>query len=83
MNIEFVGTCTDPVIAEIAEMHGRKASYKKACRAIKQTYPKLHYELALDFYNPWEDDTNYIVHEGNKYLHIVHSMIDYLFLIHE
>lgn len=83
MNIEFVGTCSDPSIARIADKSGRKASYKKACRAILDTYPDMHYSLALEYYNPWEDDTRYILHRSKKYLCLVHSEIDYLFLIHE
>lgn len=83
MTIEFVGTCSDPHIAKIAEIPGRKASYKKLCKEIKKQYPELHHSIALDFYNPWEDQTKYIKHNGKKYVCMVHSQIDYLFEIKE
>ena len=83
MNIKFIGTCSFKSIANIAAKSGRKASYKKACQTIKDTYPNLYHDLALDYYNPWEDDTKYIIHKGKKYLCVVHSQIDYLFLIHK
>lgn len=81
MNIEYIGNCSTPCIAKVAELPGRKASYKKACKAIKEQYPSIYNDLALDFYNPWEDQTKYIMHGKDKYLCLVHSQIEYLFLI--
>lgn len=81
MTIEFIGTCSDRGIAKIAEIPGRKASYKKLCREIKRQYPDLYESITLDFYNPWEVQTQYIKHNGKKYVCMVHSAIDYLFEI--
>ena len=76
--IEFIGTCISPEIGEISQKKGRKFSYKKAVKLIKEFYPELYASLALNFYNPWHYETKII---ENKYLHINHSQIDYLFLI--
>ena len=56
--LNFIGTCVSADIAKIAEKHGRPSSYKNACRQIKRDYPKLYEELALNLYNPWENETN-------------------------
>ena len=81
MNLKYIGNCSDRAIAKIAEKKGRKASYKKDCREIKAQYPEMYHALALNYYNPWEDNTQYIMHNGEKYLCFVHSMTDYVFKI--
>lgn len=81
--IQFLGTCSDPEIAEMAEKYGRPSSYKNSCKVIKINYPDIHYSLGMEFYNPWEDNTNIKVINGERILHIVHSQIDYLFKIIE
>ena len=81
MNLEFIGTCSDRAIAKIAEKKGRKASYKKTCREIKTQYPEMYEDLALNLYNPWENQTQYIMHNDTKHLCLVHSAIEYLFII--
>lgn len=76
--VQFLGTCSDKKIANMAEKPGRKFSYKRACRMIKEFNSEMHYDLALDFYNPWGSNTN--LKKGNI-LHVEHSAIDYLFLV--
>lgn len=75
----FLGTCQSLEIAQLAEKKGRKASYNKAKKAIKEYDPDMYDYLALDFPNPWDHCTN--IKKGNI-LHIVHSAIDYLFLLY-
>jgi len=77
----FLGTCSDPEIANIAEKSGRKFSYKRCCKLIKEQFPELHYDLALELYNPWEEKTSLIKHKGRRYLCFVHSQIDHVFYI--
>jgi len=79
--LNFIGTCVSADIAKIAEKHGRPSSYKNACRQIKRDYPKLYEELALNLYNPWENETNIKKIGNERILHIVYSAIDYLFII--
>ncbi len=74
---EFIGTCSSPEIAELAEKRGRKFSYKKACKLIQSFDPLMYSDLALNLRNPWDHETNIIL---GKYLHIVHSAVDYIFL---
>lgn len=81
--IKFIGTCSDPIISSIAEKPGRKSSYKNACRIIKEQYPSLYYNIALEFPNPWDYETNIKTINNQKYLHIIHSMVDYIFKILE
>jgi len=86
--IEFLGTCASQSIGSLAEKTGRKSSYKNACKAINEYSPQLSTELALNLHNPWSEHTN--IKNGSlmgcefknfKILHIVHSAVDYLFLI--
>lgn len=81
--IQFLGTCIDPKIANLANKYGRPSSYKNACRVIKNNYPEFYYSLGMEFYNPWENNTNIKNINGVKILHIVNSQIDYLFKIIE
>ena len=81
--LEFLGTCSDPKISRIAELPGRKFSYKRCCKLVKKAFPELYHDIALEFYNPWERSTNLIKHNGNRYLRFVHSQIDYVFLINK
>jgi hypothetical protein len=75
---QFIGTCSSKEIGEMAEKRGKKFSYKKAVQLIKNYNVDLYNDLALNLRNPWQDETN--IKKG-KILHIVHSAIDYLFLI--
>lgn len=75
---EFLGTCSSQEIGDLAKKPGRKFSYKKACKLIKQYDQHLYEALALHLFNPWADNTN--LKKGNT-LHIVHSQIDYLFIV--
>lgn len=79
--IQFLGTCSDPKISEIAKKYGKPSSYKNACKVIKNNYPNIYYNLTMEFYNPFEDNTNIKIINGERILHIVHSAIDYLFKI--
>jgi len=81
--LAFLGTCSDPKISRIAELPGRKFSYKRCCKLVKEAFPLIYYDIAMDFYNPWENQTNLIKHNGKRYLHFINSMIDYLFLIND
>jgi hypothetical protein len=76
--VEFMGTCVSQSIGELAETYGRKFSYKKACKLIKEFDYDMWYSLGLEFYNPWKNDTNL---KKDSILHIVHSQTDYLFKI--
>ncbi len=75
---QFLGTCSSREISELAETRGRKFSYNKAKKLIKDYSPYLYNDLALDLRNPWEDNTNL---KKGSILHIVHSAIDYLFAV--
>lgn len=78
---EFLGTCASVEIGQLAEKNGRKSSYNKAKKAIKDFSTELYNDLMMDFFNPWHEHTNIKTIEGKKYLHVVNSCIDYLFLI--
>ena len=78
----FLGTCINPKYAKIAEKCGRKISYSRAKNIIKKFSLDLyHNRLTMDFYNPWEEKTCIVKYNSNKYLCIVHSSIDYIFLL--
>lgn len=83
--IELAGTCSSQEIGDFAEKSGKKFSYKKACKLIQEYSTAIYNELALHLRNPWADNTNIKTGTlyGNKgtYLHIVHSTVDYIFLI--
>ena len=79
----FLGTCADRELSKIAEMPGRKFSYKRCCKLVKKAFPELYNEIAMEFYNPWERNTNLIKHNGKRYLRFVHSQIDYVFYIND
>ena len=79
MTLEFMGTCVSREISTLAEKYGRPSSYKNACRMIKESYPDIYHELALNLRNPWAYMTNTKTINGEKILHIVHSQTDYLF----
>lgn len=83
IDLHFVGTCADKEISTISEKPGKRYSYKRLCRLIKNQYPQLYHDLALEYYNPWWSQTNKIEYQNRSYLHLVHSQIDYLFLILE
>ena len=85
--LELIGTCSSRTVSEFAEKTGKKFSYKKACNLIKEYEPRLYNELALNLRNPWADDTNIktgaIEGQKGKFLHIIHSAVDYIFLLGE
>ena len=83
MTIEFMGTCSDRGIATIAEKGGRRFSYKRLVKLVKEQYPGIYRDLALNFYNPWEDQSRKIFYNGRFYLNLVWSQIDHIFLITE
>ena len=76
---KFLGTCSDKKVADLALKYGRKVSYKYAMKLIKNFDSNVYNLLTPGFYNPWESETNVKRVGGNKYLHIVHSAIDYVF----
>jgi len=79
--IQFLGTCASQEIGQLAEKNGRNSSYNNAKRAIKNYSAELYNELNMDLFNPWHEHTNIKTIKGVKYLHVVNSCIDYLFLI--
>lgn len=83
MKIEFIGTCRRRDIAAIAEHSGRRFSYKRIVKLVKDQYPGIYESLSLDFYNPWEKDTRKIKIENKTYLNLVWSDIDHIFEVRE
>jgi len=83
--LEFIGTCSSAEIGEFAEKNGKKISWNTAKRLIKQFDATLFNGLQLNLRTFYEDYTN--VKTGvlfgvkGRYLHIIHSAIDYIFLI--
>lgn len=54
------------------KMKGATRANKRVInRLVKQHLPGLYYELALNFYNPYE------YYKNDKYLILVHSSIEY------
>ena len=76
--VEWIGTCSDSKVAAIAETKGRAFSYAKAKKLVKEFDPALYEELQMDFENPWADQTKLV---KGKYLIVVSSAIDYVFLV--
>jgi hypothetical protein len=81
MIIEFQGTCSDKGMSRIAEKGGRRFSYKRQVKLVKNQYPEMYEALSLHLYNPWENDSRKINYEGRLYLNLVWSDIDHIFLI--
>jgi hypothetical protein len=82
-NIKFMyleSTCVSDGkrIEKIIEKSVR-ANYKKVISLIKKFEPQLYYDIALDYYNPWENCT--YRSRNNKYIIITNSSIEYLFKI--
>ena len=76
---EFLGTCSSQVIGDFALRYGRTVSYKYALKLIKNFDITLYQSLMPEFYNPWNDNTNIKKVNGERFLHIVHSAVDYIF----
>ena len=51
----------------------RRASYTRLVARIKRELPKLYQELALNFYNPWENECK----QTRTHYILVHSAIEY------
>lgn len=75
--IEYDGCCADIDIEEWnRRMKGaRPYPYEKLVEMVKQYYPRLYDALALQFPNPYADDTV----ETDDYLVLVHSATEYFF----
>ena len=76
---DFIGTCATKSTADIALKYGRTVSYKYALKLIKSYNIYIYESLSPNFSNPWSDCTNIKTINGQKYLHIIHSAIDYIF----
>ena len=76
---QFLGTCSSKEIGEFAQRYGRPVSYKYALKLIKNYSDVIYNGLMPDFYNPWEHETNIKNVKGERFLHIVHSAVDYIF----
>jgi hypothetical protein len=79
--IDFIGSCLDKEIAFIAETKGVKFSYLKLKKILKVQYPRLYDDLALDFYNPWQDKMKRVWYKNDYYIIMEHSMIEYVFRV--
>lgn len=51
----------------------RRCSYKRLVSRIKNEIPNLYKSLALDYYNPWENDCK----QTKTHYILVHSAIEY------
>lgn len=76
---EFLGTCSSQEIGDFALKYGRPVSYKYALKLIKSYDNSIYQSLMPEFYNPWNDNTNIKKVKGERFLHIVHSAVDYIF----
>lgn len=81
MTLEFIGTCSDREIAQIAEKGSRRFSYKRLVKLIKEQYPDMYKALSLDSYNPWWEQSHRINYEGELYVNLIWSDIDHIFKI--
>lgn len=71
----FECSCSDIFVERWNELMkgARRASYARLVARIKRELPELYQELALNLYNPWENEckqtrTHYIlVHSGIEY----------------
>ena len=83
--LKFMGTCSSIEIGNFAEKYGRKSSFKTAKKAIKIYDSHLYNSLSLDYKTYYEEHTNIktgiLFGEKGKFLHIIHSAVDYIFLI--
>jgi hypothetical protein len=83
--IALLGTCSSTEIGNFAEKSGRKLPFKTAKKAIKDYDPELYKALSLDLRTYYEDYTNVKTGEllgiRGRFLHIVHSAVDYIFHI--
>ena len=83
--LDFIGTCTSSEIGDFAAKSGKASSWNNAKKAIKKFSPEIYNGLSLDLRTFYEDQTN--IKKGKlfsvegKYLHIIHSATDYIFLI--
>lgn len=73
-----MGTCSSKEIGDLAEKPGKKFWYKKAVKVILEYNPDFIEYFDIRFRNPWADNTN--IKKGNI-LHVVHSAVDFLFVI--
>ncbi len=83
--LQLIGTCSNNEIGEFAERNGRKSSWNNAKKAIKKFSRELYNDLSLDLNTYYEDYTNIktgvLFGQKGKYLHVIHSAVDYIFLI--
>ncbi len=76
-DIEYDGCCADIDSDEWERrMDGKRPfPYKKLVKMIKAKYPDMYEQLALQFPNPWEEDT----YETPEYYILTHSAIEFFF----
>lgn len=79
--LDFIGTCVSKDVAKIARRYGRPSSYKNAVKSVINFDEGFESTFDLRFRNPWDSQTNIKTIKGVKYLHLVHSQIDYIFII--
>lgn len=83
MTLEFIGTCSDREISKIAEKSGRRFSYKRLVKLIKEQYPDIYESLSLHLYNPWCDQSCKINYNNETYVNLIWSDIDHIFKLTE
>lgn len=73
--IGYMGNCISlsPEFIKSLEHVATKANKRKVNRLVKIHFPELYESLALNFYNPY----NY--YKTDKYIILVHSLIEYVF----
>ena len=83
--LQFIGTCSSSEIGQFAEKKGKKASWNNAKKAILNYDYELYKSLSLNLKTYYEHETNvktgYLLGMKGKFLHIIHSAVDYIFLI--
>ena len=81
LTTEYIGNCTDKEISIIAEKPGRRINYRKLTNHIRISHSHLYHTLALYYYNPYSKQCKLVTHENERYIILVHSMIDFVFKI--
>lgn len=75
--ITYETNCTETTQEEWDELMkgGKPYPYSNLVNLIRKYYPKMYNELALNYHNPWSDDT----YETKTHLILTHSAIEYFF----
>ena len=76
--MDLIGTCATFSQTECERLlrGSRRVSYKRMVAKIKKELPELYKELALQYYNPFEDQCS----QTKTHYILVHSATDYFIL---